>query len=118
MSPIARISWVVSCRSGSEPDDPEAHDDATLAVEKAYAWVPGLREHEFVGTESRLNTVFDLLRRIAFGTETDPDARLPELGKRRLEIDAEIAAVEAGDLPVLEPAVPLPTRTLQHDPQP
>ena len=32
----------------------------------------GLQARSFVGTESRLNTVFDLLRQIVFGTETDP----------------------------------------------
>ena len=31
-------------------------------------------EREFVGTESRLNTIFELLRQIVFGTETDPGA--------------------------------------------
>ena len=32
-------------------------------------------ERDFVGTESRLNTIFDLLRQIVFGTEADPRAR-------------------------------------------
>jgi hypothetical protein len=95
------VGWL---RKYYPPDSDEAHYDATPAVEKAYAWVTGLREREFVGTESRLNTVFDLLRQIVFGTETDPEARLVELRRRRLEIDTEIAAVEAGDLPILEPA--------------
>ena len=36
-------------------------------------------EREFVGTESRLNTIFELLRQIVFGTETDPAARIEEL---------------------------------------
>jgi len=95
------VGWL---RKYYPPNSDEAHYDATPAVEKAYAWATGLREREFVGTESRLNTVFDLLRQIAFGTETDPEARLVELRRRRLEIDIEIAAVEAGDMPILEPA--------------
>jgi hypothetical protein len=86
--------------SGSD----EVHYDATPAVEKALAWVKGLGERSFVGTESRLNTLFDLLRQMAFGTETDPEARLEELRRRRLEIDNEIAAVESGNLPILEPS--------------
>jgi hypothetical protein len=95
------VGWL---RKYYPPDSDEAHYDATPAVEKAYAWVTGLREREFVGTESRLNTVFDLLRQIAFGTETDPQARLVELYRRRSAIDAEIAAVEAGKFSILEPA--------------
>ncbi|WP_316959709.1 DUF3375 family protein [Streptomyces sp. TRM68367] len=32
-------------------------------------------------TESRLSTIFDLLRQMAFGAETDPEARLAELNR-------------------------------------
>jgi hypothetical protein len=95
------VGWL---RKYYPPDTDEAHYDATPAVEKAYAWVAGLRQREFVGTESRLNTVFDLLRQIVFGTETDPEARLVELRRRRIAIDAQIAAVEAGRFTILEPA--------------
>ncbi|AXB45228.1 DUF3375 family protein [Amycolatopsis albispora] len=35
-----------------------------------------LWERSFVGTESRLNTVFELLRQMAYGAQTDPAARL------------------------------------------
>jgi hypothetical protein len=86
------------------PGSDEAHYDATPAVEKALAWTNGLRERSFVGTESRLNTLFDLLRQMVFGAETDPAARLTELRRRRLEIDREIAAVEAGRLPIMAPS--------------
>ena len=50
----------------------EPHFDATPAVEKALQWVDSLREREFVGTESRLNMIIELLRQIVFGTEPDP----------------------------------------------
>jgi hypothetical protein len=84
------------------PDSDEPHFDATPAVEKAVAWVRTLRERSFVGTESRLNTVFELLRQLVFGSETDAQARLAELERRRAEIDAEIAAVTDGDFSVLD----------------
>jgi hypothetical protein len=84
------------------PRSDEPHYDATPAVEKALTWVHSLRDRSFVGTESRLNIVFDLLRQLAFGTETDPDARLQELRRRRDEIDAEISRVLAGDMPIMD----------------
>jgi hypothetical protein len=84
------------------PGSDEAHFDATPAVERALAWVESLRARSFVGTESRLSTVFELLRQIVFGTETDPDVRLTELRRRRDEIDAEIVRVERGSIAVLE----------------
>src|SRR6516165_4395324 len=76
--------------------------DATPAAEKALQWVRALGEREFVGTESRLNTIFDLLRQIVFGTETDPQARIAELRRQKQQIDDEIARVQAGDLIVLD----------------
>ncbi|EWM12156.1 DUF3375 domain-containing protein [Kutzneria sp. 744] len=80
----------------------EVHFDATVAVEKALTWVDSLRERSFVGTESRLNTIFELLRQMAYGAETDPDTRLAELRRRRSEIDAEINRVAGGDFAVLD----------------
>lgn len=82
-----------------ESDEP--HYDATPAVERAVAWVRSLRDRGFVGTESRLNTVIDLLRQIVYGASTDAEIRLTELRRRRAEIDAEIEAAERGDFNVL-----------------
>jgi flagellar motility protein MotE (MotC chaperone) len=80
----------------------EPHYDATPAVEKALKWIDGLRVREFVGTESRLNVIFELLRQIVFGTETDPDQRLAELRRQHQEINEQIARAQAGDLPTLD----------------
>jgi hypothetical protein len=83
--------------------DDEVHYEVTPAFEKAYAWVMSLQGRSFVGTESRLQTVIELLRQIVLGTELDPDLRLAELRRRREELDAEIAAVESGQVSVLDP---------------
>jgi Protein of unknown function (DUF3375) len=84
------------------PGSDEPHYDATPAVEKAVAWVRALRDRSFVGTESRLNTIFELLRQLVFGSETDARARVAELERRRHEIDEEIAAVTGGNFCVLD----------------
>jgi flagellar motility protein MotE (MotC chaperone) len=84
------------------PGDDEVHYEVTPAFEKAYAWVMSLKGRSFVGTESRLHTVVELLRQIVHGTEVEPDVRLAELRRRRDELDAEIAAVEAGVFAVLD----------------
>jgi len=76
--------------------------DLTPATEKAMAWLATLSERSFVGTESRLLTLFDLLKQMNEGSQTDPQARLAELHKRRDAIDAEIAGVEAGHMPLLD----------------
>lgn len=84
---------------GQDSDEPQF--DLTPATEKAIAWLGSLAERSFVGTESRLLTLFDLLRQMTDGSDTDPARRLAELHKRRAEIDAEIAQVEGGDIPLL-----------------
>ncbi|MGW4412210.1 DUF3375 domain-containing protein [Nonomuraea sp. NPDC004702] len=81
----------------------EPHYDATPAVEKALAWLRSLTDRSFVGTESRLNTIFDLLRQMVFGAEADPQTRLEELRRRRRQIDEEMARVAAGDFEPLGP---------------
>jgi len=80
----------------------EPHFDLTPSTEKAIAWLGTLTERSFVGTESRLLTLFELLKQMSEGSETDPQARITELHKRRDEIDVEIARVLAGDIPLLD----------------
>ncbi|MFC4252825.1 DUF3375 domain-containing protein [Sinimarinibacterium flocculans] len=81
-------------------DEPQF--DLTPSTEKAIAWLGTLGERSFVGTESRLLTLFELLRQISQGTETDPQTRLAELHSRRDEIDAQIASVLSGEASVLD----------------
>jgi Protein of unknown function (DUF3375) len=83
-------------------DTDEPHFDATPAVEKALQWIEALREREFVGTESRLNTVFLLLRQIVFGTETDPQTRIEELTRQRDTLDEAIERARNGELEILD----------------
>lgn len=85
-----------------KPGSDEAQFDLTPATEKAIAWLSQLTERPFVGTESRLLTLFALLEQICAGTETDPIKRVAELRKKRDQLDAEIARVLAGDVPLLD----------------
>lgn len=80
-------------------DEPQF--DLMPAAEKAIAWLTTLTERSFVGTESRLLTMFGLLQQMSEGSQADPQARLAELQARRDAIDAEIAQVQAGHVPLL-----------------
>ncbi len=79
----------------------EPHFDLTPAAEKAISWIWTLTERGFVGTESRLLTLFTLLKQMTEGSETDPQTRVAELRKRHDEIDTEIARIMAGDIPTI-----------------
>lgn len=85
-----------------KPGTDQAQFDLTPATEKAIAWLLSLTERPFVGTESRLLTLFALLEQISAGTEADPIKRVADLRSKRDELDAEIARVLAGDVPLLD----------------
>jgi hypothetical protein len=80
----------------------EPHFDLTPACERALAWLVSLTQRSFVGTESRLLTLFALLKQMSEGTQTDPQARLADLQRQRDAIDAEMARVQSGDMPLLD----------------
>ena len=84
------------------PASDEAHFDLTPATERALSWLTNLSERAFVGTESRLLMLFELLKQMSQGSDTNPETRLIELHKRRDAIDAEIALVVSGNMPLLD----------------
>jgi hypothetical protein len=81
----------------------EPHYDITPATEKAIDWLVSLQERQFVGTESRLLTVRELLRQIVEGTELDPERRITELEKRKAQIESEIRRIQSGQVPLMDP---------------
>lgn len=74
----------------------DAEFDLTPAAEKAIGWVQGLRPQQFIGTESRLLTLFELLRDLATSSQADPAARIQELERRKAEIERDIEHVRSG----------------------
>jgi hypothetical protein len=78
------------------------HFDITPATEKAIDWLASLAQRQFVGTESRLMMVFELLHQLVEGTEKDPWVRIGELERRRTEIDSEIDRIRKGHPYVLD----------------
>ena len=84
------------------PGSDEAHFDLTPATERALAWLSNLSERAFVGTESRLLMLFELLKKMSQGSDTNPETRLAQLHKSRDAIDAEIALVVSGNMPLLD----------------
>lgn len=86
------------------PDNDEAHFDMTPAAERALEWLMTLRQRQFVGTESRLLTVFALLRELVQETSVDPELRMTELQRKRDAIDTEMARLAKGDVSTLDDA--------------
>jgi hypothetical protein len=84
------------------PGEDEAHFDLSPAAERALGWLDSLFDRGFIGTESRLLTAIHLLEQIVEGVEEDPDERIRRLEEQRGNIDRQIAAIRAGDIPVLD----------------
>jgi Protein of unknown function (DUF3375) len=82
-------------------DEPEF--DLTPATEKAVEWLQSLQERQFVGTESRLLTVFELLREIVRRTQQDPEVRIAELERQKAGIEAEIDRIRSGAIDPYDP---------------
>ena len=61
------------------PGKDEPYYDITSLAQKAIDWLLSLKQQSFIGTESRLITVFELLHQILAGSEADPQRRLEEL---------------------------------------
>jgi hypothetical protein len=79
----------------------EPHFDLTPAAEKALNWIDSLSEKAFVGTESRLFIIFELLRQMTLGVEKDAGSRIAELEKKKSELDAEIAQIRQGKMELM-----------------
>jgi hypothetical protein len=84
------------------PGNDEPHYDITPATERAIDWLSSLTQRQFIGTESRLMTVFELLRQIVEGTELDPAARVAELERRKVQIDADIQRIRDGQFSLMD----------------
>jgi flagellar motility protein MotE (MotC chaperone) len=98
--------WADDSRGWLRKYYPAGSDEAAFelspAVEKAAAWIKTLGERQFVGTESRLRLVFELLREIVAGSQQDPEERIRELRRQQKEIDAQIARIRAGGLETMD----------------
>ena len=64
-------------------DGDEPLVDMTAEAEQAITWVTQLTDRSFVGTESRLRNLLDLLDDLARALETDADRRVADLERRR-----------------------------------
>jgi hypothetical protein len=83
----------------------EPHFDLTPQASLAIEWLVEQRPQsllDFVGTESRLITVFDLLQQIIDGMETDPEQRIKTLEAQKAALDREIEQIRAGHLTVYD----------------
>ncbi|WP_180272722.1 DUF3375 domain-containing protein [Konateibacter massiliensis] len=80
----------------------EIHYDLTSTAQKAIEWIMDLKQNNFIGTESRLILVFELLHQITEQSQTDPEIRIQELERQKAELEKEIDRAKLGEIRVLD----------------
>lgn len=80
----------------------EVHYDLMPWMEKALTWLEGLVQRPFIGTESRLMTIFDLLNQMVQGTEMDAKSRIEALELQKTNIEAKIVRAREGQVDLLD----------------
>ena len=92
--------WAASERGFLRKYYPRTGDDAefdlTPSAERAIEWIQDLLPQQFIGTESRLQTLLHLLRDLAIGAHADPAVRVEQLERQRIELQREIERVKSG----------------------
>ena len=88
--------------------------DLTADAQKAVEWLANLHHRSFIGTESRLRTVFSLLHEVDRETDRDPQHRLDWLRRQKAAIEQKMAAIEtSGQVEPLLSGVQVKERFLQ-----
>lgn len=82
--------------------DDEALYELTPATETALKWISELNKPEFVGTESRLKLLFDILKELSVKTKVDSKIRIAELEQQRAAIELEIEKAKEGDFELFD----------------
>lgn len=82
-------------------NDDEPHYDISAKAEKAIQWIDDLIAKKFIGTESRLRTIFDLVEQIVVGADENKENRLLKLEKQKQAIEEEISKLNAGNVSIL-----------------
>ncbi|MGC7153073.1 DUF3375 domain-containing protein [Paenarthrobacter ureafaciens] len=83
------------------PGEDEPHYDLTPAAEDVVRWVERLKGREFVATQSRLTSIFAVLKTLVQQSEADPEVRLAELQRQRDQIDDEMQRIRDGKVKVM-----------------
>lgn len=89
-------------RAWYENNNDEPFYELTPASEKAIEWMIDLEKKDFIGTESRLVSIFSMLKEIAYINFYKPERRIEELERQKAQIDIEIAKIQSGQVERLE----------------
>lgn len=78
-------------------DDGEIYYELSSHSSKVIDWVSGLKQEEYVGTESKFKSIITQLKELAEYTNDDKEKRLQLLEDKKLEIEQQIQRLKMGE---------------------
>ncbi|MCQ2211047.1 MAG: DUF3375 domain-containing protein [Paludibacteraceae bacterium] len=78
-------------------EDGEIYYELSSHSSKVIDWVSGLKQEEYVGTESKFKTIITQLKELAEYTNEDKEKRLQLLEEKKLEINQQIQRMKMGE---------------------
>lgn len=78
-------------------DDGEIYYELSSHSSKVIDWVSGLKQEEYIGTESKFKSIITQLKELAEYTNDDKEKRLQLLEDKKLEIEQQIQRLKMGE---------------------
>lgn len=80
------------------PDEQgEVFYELSAHTSKTIDWLTSLKKEEFVGTESKFNSILNQLRELVEFTNEDAEKRIQLLEEKKLEIEQQIQRIKTGE---------------------
>lgn len=76
--------------------------ELTPATELVFKWIDSLEKREFIGTESRLKSLFTRMQELVGKTQMSATERLARLEAQKQSLEQEIEKIKAGELEMLD----------------
>lgn len=84
------------------PENESIFFELTPAAENALNWIEELEKPRFIGTESRLKYLINILKDLSVKSNTDAKIRIEELKKEKQRIDNELEMAKIGNFDKLD----------------
>ena len=91
-------NWTNNGYLTNYPDEQgEVFYELSAHSNKTIDWLASLKKEEFVGTESKFNTILNQLKELVEFTNEDTEKRIQILEEKKLEIEQQIQRIKTGE---------------------
>lgn len=92
------LSWTNKGFLTNYPDEQgEVFYELSAHSSKTIDWLASLKKEEFVGTESKFNSILNQLKELVEFTNEDTEKRIQLLEEKKLEIEQQIQRIKTGE---------------------